>query len=1511
MTTTIKAPKLLDKKYGEWLTMFEKVSALNDWQDQEKLMRAIMSLNKTTRTWALRSSFSNWSAFVSEFKKKYVKKETIFEYASKLMTLKQRTDEGNKKFVRRLEKLWSLYSELAMANGEKTAAFELVLIKSLSKGIRSKSLRRALRVQNYTSVETFIQGFKDLDDIDSSSDDDSDSDTGSMDSDSSNSSAGSSSSISSVKAIKKSKSSAPKQSDDVATLTQSIKEMTVALLAQQEKIDALMAKPVSQSAAAGNARNLFCYNCKEKGHRSAECDKPCRYCQQNHPHFTCSQHVPKSRPYSTPMDAKLCQISQNVTQDAMAVTRKAQDMETETTPIATKKRKVTLKNKSTSRSLTQWPLSAQHLINQPVYQVSLAQLADLNTSLRTSIKDGLTRHHQPKEKAFKATLENQATLPVGNSVPHTLGKVAGHDCPMILDGGCTPCIISKKLVLYLGITELDATDTKLMVANGDSVSPLGILKNVSISVGPSKTIEVDAVCLDIADYDFLVGRVAFHAFGLDTNWKEHTWMVSNEQGKLESMEVSYTHSQLTGNFPIPDGEQVDSSDDEDQSDSDVASSYLVAFAGAVDENESEITTSFDPRLGNLPQRIMNNQVIKELNIQDHVMECIENNIDCFGTDYQHLKQTDITELHIETGDHAPIYRRPYGNLSHQEKEFLRKELTAMVENGIIVPTTYLPSNSKSAGWSFPCRLIQKKTGDKRLVTNFMELNKITTRDTWPLPIMTDLLEQLGGSNFFTSMDLLKGFHQIKVNDASINKLTISTPFGNYSYVVMPFGVSNGPSTFCRAINMALGNLLNSSVVAYIDDIIVHSPSHHQHLLDLENFFIHIKNANMVLNANKCSFFEKSVSFVGFIADAGGYRPDPARVQAISNFPRPLCTRDVRAFLGVIGFYRRHIHLFADITAPLTALLKKDAAFIWTPELENCFVKSRQLLEQNCLLAYPDHTKTYYLFTDSSDFAIGGALCLMVDGDYVPVAFISRKLQAAEFRYPTVEKELIAVVYSFKMFRKFLLDKTFYLFTDNSAVVYLFAKQDSSQRLQRWTMCCLEYSFIVKHLPGKQNVVADALSRFPPAATPETDGLDDIEHLYHGLLTMESMYEDEMQSIYQFLLQPWKNESTKRIQQQARHYRIQNQKLFKQLGNRSVMVPYLQERQGILSMIHDGHGHFGIQATWSSLYLHYWWPTAYVDTVKYLQSCHQCQIFNSQRQKHTPLNQVIGAALFEQFSIDYIGPFPASKKGNKYIILAVENFSRWPIAIATPKNDAFTTANFLYNHIMCNFGPPTHLLSDNGVHFLNNVVEQLLLIIKTNHKVTSIYHPQTNGMAERINGVIVKTLKKLVDQNQAQWDDLLPAALYSYRIKSHTALKISPYEAIYGQPPSLACQDVLYSVGKSMGFERLVKLWGIRAVMETDAGILKEKNDAQGFSSLYEIGDQVLMIDHRRDGKGKLAPVYLPKVYHVVECYKDSYRIMDEQGVVFKHRVNGKSLRKYYHRTENDGIISSVGVGNVS
>jgi putative transposase len=410
----------------------------------------------------------------------------------------------------------------------------------------------------------------------------------------------------------------------------------------------------------------------------------------------------------------------------------------------------------------------------------------------------------------------------------------------------------------------------------------------------------------------------------------------------------------------------------------------------------------------------------------------------------------------------------------------------------------------------------------------------------------------------------------------------------------------------------------------------------------------------------------------------------------------------------------------------------------------------------------------------------------------------------------------------KKFTKYLLDKPFTLYTDNLALAYLFAKLEPSQKLQRWVMSLQEFSFNVIHVKSKLNPVADALSRYPGDNTVEEDerlGEDELEDLYeHFLMEFgnekkklpDDAYEKELQDLFWLLC------NTAELMLQPTNLKIkaiEDNHLFRKVGSRHLLVPYVKERKAILEQVHDGHGHYGQNASWARLYQCYWWPGAYNDMKSYVQSCVSCQLFADRDKSKVHKNPTLMLRLFEQFSIDYVGPLPKSERGNQYILVAVEHFTRWPLALACPDATGITTARFIYTQIFCQFGPPTHLLSDNGSHFEAHVIRPLLHMIQTNHKFANPYHPQTNGMCEKLNGTLVGTIKKLTVENTTNWDLFLPGVLYAYRTKAHGTLNISPFELLYGQPPTMPRRDILQSIGQILSFERMYKLQDRSANME--------------------------------------------------------------------------------------------------
>ncbi|KAG2216374.1 hypothetical protein INT45_007377 [Circinella minor] len=766
---------------------------------------------------------------------------------------------------------------------------------------------------------------------------------------------------------------------------------------------------------------------------------------------------------------------------------------------------------------------------------------------------------------------------------------------------------------------------------------------------------------------------------------------------------------------------------------------------------------------------------------------------------------------------------------------------------------------------------------------FQELNKFTSRDTWPLPDITSLIENLGkkGTTIYTSIDLLKGFNQLKCDEETSAKLTMATPFGNYSYQVCPFGVVNGPHCFSRSIYLAMQPFLGDFVEAFIDHITVYSPDLETHLDHLQQVFSRLEEVNMRINSKKVIFMKESIEVLGFIISTKGVHPSKNHILRTKEYPRPNNPTAVQAFLGLCGFIRRHVEDYALKTAQLVNLTKKNQPFIWDEAAEKTFIEIKEELMKSITLSFPDKDKEYHLYCDASDIAIGAVLCQVQDaGDLRTICFISRKLQPAEVRYATVEKELLVIVYALRKLRKYLLDKVYTVWTDNSAVRYLFAKgvdNTTSMRLQRWVLAYQEFKFKTHHIPRKLNGATDTLSRYPPPELPyEQSGEDDLEDLYdHNFLILEIWYETYLQEIYNYLTNPFNQVISKSLKIMSSRFKLINQYLYRKIGDRQVKIPHINECEEILQMVHDGHGHFGIHATWARLFYSYWWPEAYKDMYNFIKTCHHYQVFSNLPRKYAP-GKVPVTNLFEQFSIDYVG-----------------HFSCWPVAIATEKADAQTVADFLYEHLFTNYSTSTYLLTDNGPNFITQGVEFFLKKLQVQHHYIAPKHPMTNGKNEKMGHTIVQVLHKLIDQYPDDWETLLPAALYTYHTKTHETLKITLFELMYGQAPGDNGKDILATFGSTLGYKRLCKLSNVN--VSFDELINNPKNDnVQDFQATFTPGTYVLCVSH--DRRKKMDYKYSPQKCLVIAAFANhTYQLANESGRLLKRRINQDTLRPYYER----------------
>lgn len=419
---------------------------------------------------------------------------------------------------------------------------------------------------------------------------------------------------------------------------------------------------------------------------------------------------------------------------------------------------------------------------------------------------------------------------------------------------------------------------------------------------------------------------------------------------------------------------------------------------------------------------------------------------------------------------------------------VERQTQEMLEKGIIRPSNS-PFNSPL--WVVPKKADASGKKKWRLVIDFRKLNEDTDQDAYPLPVIDDILSQLGNAKFFSAFDLSSGFHQIPMADESKKYTGFSTERGHWEFNRMPFGLKNAPATFQRLMDRSFQGLVGKACFVYLDDIVIFGNTLEEHNRNLVSVMERVEELGLKLQPDKCEYLRPELEYLGHLITKNGVKPNPAKIEAIENFKPPTNVTQVQSFLGLTGYYRKFIKNFSHIAKPLTNLTQKDTIFDWTTECQCSFELLKELLCKAPVLKYPDFTKTFTLTTDASNVGIGAVL----SQDGHPNCFISRTLNKAEQNYNTAEKELLAIVWATKRLRQYLLGRKFLIQTDHKALQWLNNVKDPSSRLLRWRLRLEEFEYEISYVKGKENKAADCLSRLFPIQVEKDilqSALEDID-----------------------------------------------------------------------------------------------------------------------------------------------------------------------------------------------------------------------------------------------------------------------------------------------------------------------------------------------------------------------------------------------------------------------------------
>lgn len=734
-----------------------------------------------------------------------------------------------------------------------------------------------------------------------------------------------------------------------------------------------------------------------------------------------------------------------------------------------------------------------------------------------------------------------------------------------------------------------------------------------------------------------------------------------------------------------------------------------------------------------------------------------------------LGRINTVQHSINTGDAEPVKQR-YFPMSPVMLEAVNAEVDQMLELGVIRPS--------SSPWNSPVVIVKKKDGKLRFCFDGRRLNSVTKRDAYPLPYVSDILDRLRDGRFLSSIDLKYAFWQIPLSPESCEKTAFTVPRrGLYEFTVLPFGLHNSPQTLQRLMDKIFGPKFDN-VFVYLDDIIIVSSNFKEHVETLNEVHKRLRNAGLTINIDKCEFCKSSLTYLGYVIDQAGLRTDPQKVMAITNFPTPRTSTEIKRLLGMCGWYRRFIPDFSTVVAPILDLVKgthKRQQIKWTNEAEKAFQVLKGLLVSAPILASPDFSKEFLIQTDASDVGVGAVL-LQGEGDEERVvAYASRSLGRAERSYSATEKECLAVLFGIEKYRPYIEGAKFKVITDHHSLLWLNRLQSPTGRVARWSVKLAQHSFDIVHRKGKFNVVPDALSRAPLKISSLGIQVAELENWYTKMISRVAKEPERFPA-----------------------WMVQDGLLYKYVPNKHNVISNLVEwkivvpkisRATVIRQFHEEPtaGHFGYFKTWSRICEQHYWPGMKCDIMRFVKKCPVCLGSKSSTQSRPGLmgQEKSIRFPFQLISVDLMGPFPRSSKGNTSLLVVSDWFTKFVLLQPLRKATASSVARFLEEQVFLVYGVPQIIMCDNGRQFTGREFKKLTDSYKV-QKIwyNALYHAQVNPV-ERVNRVIGTAIRSFVNGNHRSWDEQVHKIGFAIRTAVHEVTGFSPSFLNFGRTVPLS------------------------------------------------------------------------------------------------------------------------------